>query len=405
MGKIKELREKVKAGEATDEEVVELEELETEAAETDAEESKEEEKEEEKEDKSIKAQVKELADAMKEIVNSNIEDAKEKAVNLYGKDKTDIDTSKMKKGEKTVEFIKALINGAKEKLQVMSEGTAANGGYLVPEEWQNEIVEDILDATVIRPRATVVQMTTDTLHLPQLATRPHVYWTAEKAVKSTSTATFTEITFTPYTLAVIVVLTKQLVADASVGVGSGIISYVTRLVVQAIGAEEDRVFINGAGTTQPTGITAYTLGSTASAGGALTGDHLINAYYRLEQGYRRTAVWIMNSRTIAHVKRLKDSQNRYLFMDALTAGGYPTVLGAPVIEQNDLASATVLFGDLSRYYIAQREGISMAQSEDATVAGYSMFERNEVAVRVEERLDGELVDVKAFTSITSTGVS
>lgn len=398
MGRIKDLRQKVKDGEATEEEIVELEELETEA--------KDEEEVDEKEDeKSMDSKIKEAAAKFMNIISGSVSEAKDsKKANLYESKEQEI-VKDLTPAQKTGEFIKSLINGAREKLQVLSEGTAADGGYLVPEEWANQIIEKRDDVTIIRPRATTIQMTTDTLHLPQLATKPHVYWTAEKSVKSTSTATFDEITFTPYTLAVIIVLTKQLVADASVGLPSGIINYVTNLVVRAIATEEDRVFLTGAGTTQPTGLSAYTFGATVSAANALTGDHIISAYYKLGMAYRADAVWIMNSRVIANIKGLKDTTNRYLFSDALTAGGYPTLLGRPVLESNQIGSSTIYLGDLKAYYIAQREGISMMQSEEATVGGYSMFERNEVAVRVEERLDGELTDVNAFVSITSTGVS
>lgn len=395
MGKIKDLRDKVKSGTATPEEIAELEELETEAKEGET---------TEEETVSVDEQIKAAAAKFMNIISENTEsasDARKSAISEKGESKT---TEKALEGEeKTQAFVKALFGNDKVKLQVHSEGTAANGGFLVPEAWNSTLIEDRRDATVIRPRATVVPVTVDTFHVPQLATRPKVYWTNEAAVKSTSTATFSEITLTPYVLAVIVVVTRQLAADAVVG--GNVISLLTKLIVQAIAEEEDNVFIGGSGSGRPTGINTYTFAKSTNAGGAISGDHIISTFYGLGQQYRNRAYWLMNPRTMSAVKGLKDSNNRYLFDGALTSEGFPTLQGRPVLESNHVPASDIYFGDLSAYWIAEREGISVLTSEQATIAGISMFERNEIALRVEERIDGELTDTRAFAEITNSGVS
>ena len=99
--------------------------------------------------------------------------------------------------QKSVEFLSALYSGDKQKLQILSEGTAADGGYLVPEEFANVIIEDIRDLSIMRNFASVMTTQSDTVHIPSLVSRPKAAWRAEKATKNTSTATFTENVLTP----------------------------------------------------------------------------------------------------------------------------------------------------------------------------------------------------------------
>lgn len=309
--------------------------------------------------------------------------------------------------QKSVEFFSALYSGDKQKLQILSGGTAADGGYLVPEEFANVIIEDIRDKNVMRQLASVMTTNTDTVHIPSLISRPKAAWRAEKATKNTSTASFTENVLTPYSLAAIVPLSNELVADAQLGVGGSIVNYIAGLMSTAIAEEEEKAFWIGSGTGRPTGVDGggYTLRTTAAGAGATDtqrADALISAYHNTPQGYRNRAVWVMNMGTLGEVGRLKDSQNRYLLTD-LAGSPTQTIKGRPVYESNYLAGGTALFGDFSFYQIVDREGISVRVSDEATVAGSSAFEKNLTYVRVEKRVDAELLLPAAVSKVTGLG--
>ena len=309
--------------------------------------------------------------------------------------------------QKTVEFFGALYSGDKQKLQILSGGTAADGGYLVPEEFANVIIEDIRDLNIMRQFASVMTTTVDTVHIPSLISRPKAAWRAEKATKNTSTATFTENVLTPYSLAAIVPLSNELVADAQLGVGGSIVNYIAGLMTVALNEKEEQAFWTGNGTGQPTGIDGggYTLRTVSVAAGgtdAQRADALIQAYQTTPQGYRNKGIWVMNMGTLYEVGRLKDSYGRYLLTDL---AGYPTqtIKGRPVYESNYLAGGTVIFLDPSYYQIVDREGISVRVSDEATVAGSSAFEKNLTYVRVEKRVDAELLLPAAVTKVTGIG--
>lgn len=309
--------------------------------------------------------------------------------------------------QKTVEFFSALYSGDHQKLQILNEGTGADGGYLVPEEFANVIIEDIRDLNVMRQLASVMTTQSDTVHIPSLVSRPKAAWRSEKAVKNTSTATFTENVLTPYSLAAIVPLSNELVADAKLGVGGSIVNYIAGLMATSLAEKEEAAFWTGSGSGQPTGVDGggYTLRTQAAGAGATDAqraDAIVMAYSNTPQGYRNKGVWVGNMGTWAEVARLKDSQNRYLLSDL--AGSNTQILkGRPVYECNYLAGGTLLFGDFSYYQIVDREGISVRISDEATVAGSSAFEKNLTYVRVEKRVDAELLLPAAVTKVTGIG--
>lgn len=304
---------------------------------------------------------------------------------------------------KSAIFVQALMQGDKEKLQLLTEGTAANGGYLVPDEFANMIIEDRRDNVVMRNIATVMTTQSDTFHLPNLATRPKAAFRSEAAVKNTSTVTFGENVFTPYSLAVIVGLSNELVADARLGVNGSILNYVAKLMATSLREREEKAFWTGDGSGQPTGISQYSPRSVAaSITDASRSDSLIQGFIRTPQGYRNSGVWVMNSQTLEKVMTLKDSNGNYL-ISRLPDSPQMTIKGRPIYEQNDLAVGTAYFGDFGYYTIVDRQGITVDVSDVATVGGASAFEKNLTYVRVESRVDGELTLTDGLTKVSGLG--
>jgi len=360
-------------------------------------------KEEEIEEEAAKESEKFMANIQKMIDASVAKLGEEKEEIKSTKEVTKDEVDKMDKSQRISEFYTALIQNDKQKLQVLAEGTNALGGYLVPAVLYQDIIEELRDSAIIRSKATIIDPCPPHLDITNLASRPKVYWRGESAVKSTSTAEFGQISLTPYSLAVIVVLTRELVADAVIP--ASMTSYITRLLSVAIAEEEDKVFTTGNGTGRPTGIDAYAATIhriVTTPANVLVPDSIIEAFYRLGSQYRKNAVWIMNSLTLTKAMQLKDSQNRYLFVADPTGVLPGTLLGKPVFEQNDLTQSHIWLADLRGYVIGIREGITVMQSEEAYVDTHSMFERNEIAIRVEERIDGETADLDSMVVITGT---
>lgn len=305
----------------------------------------------------------------------------------------------------TVHFVKALIEGDKQKLQLLVEGTGSRGGYLVPEEFANMIVEDARDIQLMRQiGAPAMTIQGDTLHLPGLNSRPKAAFRTETASKNTSTVDFGENVFTPYSLAVIVGLSNELAADASLGVNGSIVNYVANLMAVSIGEREERAFWTGGGSGEPTGITNYSLRTVVPSSGSDEDRAMavIALYRRMPQGYRNKAVFVANSATLERIDGLKDTNGRFLLSE-LADSPVMRLKGRPVYEQNDLPGGTLLFGDFGYYQIVDRQGIEVRISDEATVAGRSAFEDNLTYIRVEKRVDGELTLTAAVSKATGMG--
>jgi len=367
----------------------------------------------------------EMTEGEKKIADS-IQDTMMKLIDLKAAEKSKMDSdvkakeiaeksvltkdmvTTMSDQDRTGEFIKALVNGDKIRCKVLSEGTNADGGFLVPQEWYNTIIADLRDLSFLVSKVTRVPMTTNQMDMAQLASQPQTYWQGEQAIKETSTATFSEISLTPYSHAVIVVFTKQLVADASIGLPQGIIDFVTKLIVEEMAANDDWMIMRGSGATQPTGYETYraagTITSVATGANVASYTSMVDAWARLGARYRQKAVWIMNNISLRNVMNIVDTTNRPIFVADPTGNLPGTALGRPILEANSLPNGTIYLADLSGYYWGVREGISVMQSEEASitrgVSEINLFERNMVAVRVEERVDGELGDVRSCIAVT-----
>ena len=121
----------------------------------------------------------------------------------------------------------------------------------------------------------------------------------KRQVKSTSTVDFGENVFTPYSLATIIPLSNELVADATLGVNGNIVNKVSELAATAISEREETAFWAGSGSGQPTGMSQYSPGTMGAGFTASSqADALISTFFRLPQGYRNKAVWVMNSRCV-----------------------------------------------------------------------------------------------------------
>jgi len=306
----------------------------------------------------------------------------------------------LSKEERVAKFLTAVVFDDRTTAKALSEGTPADGGYLVPNEFRAQVITKRNKESVIRPRATTIPMSRDKMDMPKQGNNVAVSWTAENAAFTESNPTFGTLQLDTNKLTGLSYMSRELFADSAIN----LLDYVAAIWGKAFAAEEDRVFMVGDGTGKPKGIHTETFSQTAAASTNLSADNLIDAFYGLPVQYRKNAVWIMHNTRIALTRKLKDTTNNYLWADGLDSAG-PTILGRPVIEQNDLPTnlgagtneSVIYFGDLSYYLIGDREEMGV---ETSTVAG-TAFTNHQVAFKAWERLDGKLGLTDAFFKLTA----
>lgn len=289
------------------------------------------------------------------------------------------------------------------KLEPLNEGTAAEGGFLVPTLLHNTLIDIVQDASVMAQIATTIDMSgmkTDTLEVDAVATRPLAQWGSENTDKSTSSMTFGQQTLTPYLLASIVPFTKQLRDDSPFN----IVQILTAKMAESIAVAEDHAFFTGSGTGRPTGLNTYTFRGRDWGDVAPTYDMINDMYFTLPPAYRAKAVWVANSELIKALSNIKDSNGFPIFRESITQPGMMDFKGRPVYEQNDLEATSLFFGDFSYYWIARKGGIEIDLADQATVGGVSLWQRNLLALRAETRVDGECVLTRAFVETSNINI-
>lgn len=299
------------------------------------------------------------------------------------------DLQGLTKEEKVKKFLKAIIDNDSVTAKALSEGTSADGGYLVPNEFKAAIIEKRDLAAVIRPRATVFPMSRDKMDVPSEGNAVTLYWTAENAGLTESNPTFGNTTLNTNKLTGLSKMSRELFGDS----GVNLMDFLAGLYGRKFALEEDKKFMTGTGTGEPKGLRQYTVGNIAQAGANLTADDVIKLFYQLGSQYRSLSTWIMHNSIIRLVRLLKDSQGRYLWTDGLNDAP-ATIMGRPVVEQNDIPTnlgagtneSEIWFGDLAYYLIGDRQEMTI----ESTTEGAGTFENHQVAVKVIERIDGQL---------------
>lgn len=316
---------------------------------------------------------------------------------LHGKDLIR-DKDQLTAEEKIVGFYHALITHNDSAVKALSEGVAADGGNLFPAEFAAELIKPLTLPTRMRSLVRVIKMSGNQLIAPSLTNRPKVYWTAENAAKTTTTANFGQVTLTAKKMAAILYSSDELLEDSS---NIDVVQLIISLFADAIGIEEDRVILRGNGTTEPTGIeTARNAGTiaTTSAGGNLSFDTLIRLVYSLKPQYRSGATFLVNPANVMELRILKDSQGRYLWLDPSSPEGFPTVLSYRVVEHYDVPESTIYFGNWKlAYWLGDRQQMTVKVTQDETQA----FTHDQTAIRVVSRIAGNVVLGEAAKAVNN----
>ena len=282
----------------------------------------------------------------------------------------------------------AHLRGKRPVHNVLSEGVQADGGYLVPVEFERQIVAGLDEANVVRGLAKVITTSAER-KIPVAATHSEAKWTAENGAYTESNPTFDQKTIDAFKLTDLVKVSIELLQDSMFDLES----YIAAEFARAFGIAEEQAFCVGTGTGQPTGIFTEKggqVGVTAASAAAVTADELISLVYSLKSPYRRNAKFLMNDATIGAVRKLKDGNGVYLWQPSLQAGEPDKLLGyelytSPYVPQMAAGAFSAAFGDFRNYWIADRSGRTVQRLNELYSAN------GQVGFVATERVDGKVI--------------
>lgn len=279
-------------------------------------------------------------------------------------------------GDEYKDAFSAYVKRGEEK--ALSIGSNPDGGYLVPAETESEITRRLTAVSPIRAIASVRNVSSTVYKKPVTLTGPAVGWVAETASRpQTTSQTIDLLDFPTAELYAMPAATSAFLDDAAVDVGQWIADEVNA----AFAEQETAAFVNGNGTNKPKGFLTEVqvaegswawekLGyiATGVSGAWPAGDAsdvLIDLVYALKAGYRQNASWVMNRKTQAAVRKLKDADGNYLWSPGASAGAKATLLGFGLVEAEDMpdvgaAATPIAFGDFRRgYLVVDRTGVNV----------------------------------------------
>jgi HK97 family phage major capsid protein len=291
--------------------------------------------------------------------------------------------------------------------KALSAGSGADGGFLVPEETEREIGRRLAQVSVIRAIAGNRQVSGTIYRKPFMIAGAAAGWVGETASRpETASPTLAELAFPTMELYAMPAATQTLLDDSAVDIDEWIAGEIDTVFAEQEGA----AFVAGDGTNKPKGFLAYPtvaesawvwgqIGyvATGAAGAFATSepaDALVDLVYALKAGYRQNGTFVMNRRTQAEVRKLKDDSGNYLWSPGLAAGQPATLLGYPVMTDDNMPdiaanSLSIAFGDFRRgYLVVDRTGVRLLR-DPYSAKPYVLF-------YVTKRVGGGVADFDAI---------
>lgn len=269
----------------------------------------------------------------------------------------------------------------------------ADGGYAVPREIDTRIDATLKTISPIRRIANVV--TVGSAGYRKLVTQNGVAsgWAAETAARpETGTPAFNEIVPPMGDLYANPAASQFMLDDAAFDVEAWLADEIATEFARAEGA----AFVTGNGTNRPKGFLQGPIAATgdgvrafgtlqyvpSGAAGAFAAsnpqDKLVDLVQSLRPPYRQGAVWVMNSKTLATVRKFKTTDGAFLWQPALTEGNADRLLGYPVVEAEDMPdiatdSLSIAFGNFQAGYLIAERGETAILRDPYTSKPYVYF--------------------------------
>lgn len=286
--------------------------------------------------------------------------------------------------------------------RALSVGTTDAGGYSVPDEamraywdlqkWFGSMRSVATIWTTATGAPLPVPTTNDTSNTGEIINEG-------SAVTTTADPVFGQVVLGSFKYSSkAVIVSVELLQDSFLPIPT----YLGAKLGTRIGRINNNHFTVGVGTTQPMGIvTAASLGKTAAATNAITWDEVIDLQHSVDIAYRPRAAFMMHDSVAAYLRKLKDSQNRYLWEISITMGQPDRIFGQPVWINNDMSSTfstnnrLIIYGDFSNYVIRDAGGPIFARADELRILNH------QVVFLAFQRSDGNLIDTTSVKYLRS----
>jgi HK97 family phage major capsid protein len=262
----------------------------------------------------------------------------------------------------------------------MSTTTPAEGGYTVPAEIAQMVIDRLKYFGGMRDAAEIITTASGTsLNYPTSDGTAEVgEIVGQNAAATGQDITFGTVSVNPFRYSSKkIALPIELIQDSAIDV----ISFVINRLATRIARIQNTHFTTGAGTTLPDGvIPKSSVGKTGTTGQTLTVTYadIVDLKHSVDVSYRMNAKFMLNDLSIATISKLVDTTGRPIWnpgdYEGIALAKPDTLLGFPIIVNNDVAvmaanAKSIAFGDFSKYIIRDvANSVSLGRYDDSAFA-------------------------------------
>ena len=268
----------------------------------------------------------------------------------------------------------------------LKEGSDGAGGYLVPDTFEDKLVERLTEKNVLRRIGRTLQ-TTQKLKIPVVLKDGDAVWTGEGEDYTLDTAEYDQVEIDAYKLATSILASDEMLEDG----GIDLEAHILKAFGDIVGDAEEEAFLHGDGNGKPVGLlNQVSVGAVTENVGTVTLDDMINMEHSVPAPYRQNATWLMSEDVYRTLRQIRHYRGYPLWEYGLAEGEPEKLFGYPVMTSEFMdavapGSKSVLFGDFSYYWIGDRGKRVIKR----LVEHYA--NRGQVAFLTYERVDAKLV--------------
>lgn len=349
---------------------------------------------------------------------AGVGDARKKAIEAGGTPE-----KKVVKGDKTRQWLKAVVAGDKDRAKALSTSTSgespddAQAGLLIPEELMTEVLR-IAETQYGLARRDMFYLPFsgpgNSRKIPALGTSVNVFWTDEMESKKSTQPKFSIVEQTLKKLAAICPFSEEILEDSAIDI-EGLLA---KLFAEAVSKEEDLQFFAGTGSPWTGVLNNGDVNQVNQVLGVvgLTADDLLDMQDATPSGALNGAKYYLHRTVLSVVRKLKDDQGNYIFQNP--GGGLPGTIwnfpyelsdAFPAVSEIEDGDPYILFGNLKQGCIfGDKQQLRVKLLDQATIedtdspgTSLNLAQRDMLALRIVERVGYVVALPKALTVLVA----
>lgn len=227
--------------------------------------------------------------------------------------------------------------------------TLTDNGAVIPETIAQKIIKKVYDICPVLAGSTKYNVKGNLTipYYPADANDIEMAYATEFTDLTSDTGKFGSITMTGFLAGALVKISRSLINNSQFDIVSFVIDHMA--YTYARWAEKE-LLVGTSGKI--TGLSTATQKVTAASSTAVAADELIDLQDTVKDVFQAEAIWIMSNKTRTAIRKLKDSNGRYLLQDDINSPFGRTLLGKPVYVSDNMpemaaGAKAIYYGDMS----------------------------------------------------------